>query len=203
MGAKALEREAFGITILKNSHPDIRKIRKATDEPSIHGNKFWKSTYLLIDYLNEFPPKKKAKILEIGCGWGVGGIYCATQFKAKVTGLDADDAVFPYLEHHAAVNGVNIKTWKCRYENVKKKDLEKFDLVIGSDICFWDEMAKPLYNLTKRAHSVGTRVVMTDPGRQPFREMAEKAMNKLDATYENWAVPHPYSASGLIMDVNP
>lgn len=196
------ERNAFGLTVLKNSHPDIRKIKKDSGEPSIHGNKFWKSTYLLIDYLKENPPKKRAKILEVGCGWGLAGIFCAQEFGAKVTALDADDAVFPYLKHHAKLNGAKVKTWKCRYENVRKQDLEEFDLLIGADICFWDSMVKPLFNLTKRAYSRDVRVIMTDPGRPTFRELSEKAVDKLDAYYDDWVAPHPYNASGLVLDVD-
>ncbi len=201
--SSTLQRQAFGLTILKNNHPDMRKIRNDAGAPTIHGNKFWKSTYLLMDYLTEYPPKKRVKILEIGCGWGLGGVYCAKTFKAKVTGLDADPTVFPYLVYHAVLNGVKVETWQCRYENVRKQDLENFDLMIGADICFWDSMVKPLYNLTKRAHQSGVRVVMTDPGRPTFRELAEKAVDKLDAHYDNWMTPHPHNASGLVLDVPP
>lgn len=189
------------MTILKNNHPDIRKLRNQTGMPSIHGNKFWKSTFLLMDYLKENPPKKRAKILEIGCGWGLAGIFCAKEFKADVTSLDADDTVFPYLEHHAEINGVKANTWKCRYENVRKQDLENFDLMIGADICFWDSMVKPLYNLTKRARDSGVRTVMTDPGRPTFRELSERASDKLEAVYDNWITPHPNNATGLVLDV--
>lgn len=197
-----LERNAYGLQILKNSHADIRKIRRETGYPTIHGNKFWKSTFLLMDYLQEFPPKDHARVLEIGCGWGLGGIYCAKTFGAQVTSLDADDTVFPYLLHHAQLNGVTLETWKSRYEQVKKADLEQFDLVIAADVCFWDEMAKPLYNLVKRANQVGTRVVMTDPGRQPFRDMAVQCAEKLGAAFDDWAVPHPHNATGLVMDTH-
>ncbi len=198
-----MERQAFGLKILKNGHPEIRRIRKETGYPTIHGNKFWNSTYLLMDYLTEFAPKKNPKILEIGCGWGLGGIYCAKTFKAEITSLDADDTVFPYLECHAEINGVEVTTWKCRYENIRKVDLEKFDLMIAADICFWDSMARPLFNLAKRAVDSGVRVVMTDPGRPPFREMAERCVEKLDAFYDNWMTPHPNNATGLVLDISP
>jgi len=197
------QREAFGLTILKNGHPDIRKIRKLSGEPSIHGNKFWNSTFLLMDYLQEFPPKKNAKILEVGCGWGLAAIFCAREFKADVTGLDADSAVFPYLHRHAEINGVKVKTWKCRYENVRKADLQAFDLIVGADICFWESMVKPLYNLTKRAHDAGVRVVMTDPGRPTFSAVADKASDKLGAEYDSWVTLSPIEARGLVLDVDP
>ena len=195
------QRQAFGLTILKNNHKDIKRLRKETGYPTIHGNKFWKSTFLLMDYLQEFPPKSKTKILEIGCGWGLAGVYCAKQFGSKVTSLDADDTVFPYLLHHADINAVAVTPWKCRYEKVRKVDLQQFDLMIAADICFWDSMVSPLFNLARRAHQSGVRVVMTDPGRPPFREMAEKCYHTFDARYDNWSTPHPYNATGLVLDI--
>jgi predicted nicotinamide N-methyase len=196
------ERQAFGLTILKNSHKEIRRLRRETGYPSIHGNKFWKSTYLLMDYLQEYPPANGARILEIGCGWGLAGIFCAKKFGARVTALDADKTVFPYLQMHAQLNGVQVETWQRRYEQVTKSDLAQFDMVIAADVCFWDSMVKPLYNLTRRAAQVGSlRVVMTDPGRPTFRGMAELCMEKLGAEYDNWSVPHPHNASGLVVDL--
>ena len=195
-----LLRHGYGLTILKNSHPDIRKLRRETGYPTIHGNKFWKSTFLLMDYLSEFPPEEGARILEIGCGWGLAGIYAAKTFGAQVTSLDADDKVFPYLLHHATLNGVSVTPWKARYEQVTKSHLAEFDLLIAADVCFWDAMTKPLFNLARRATQMDTRVVMTDPGRPPFREMAEMCADKLGALYDDWSVPHPYNATGLVLD---
>lgn len=190
--------------MLQNSHADIRKLRKQTGTPTIHGNKFWKSTFLLIDYLNEFPPDHGARVLEIGCGWGIAGIYCAKTFNAYVTSLDADEAVFPYLQHHADINEVNVTPLKRRYEQVRKQDLSAFDLVIASDICFWDEMSKPLLGLVRRAKQVGTvRVVMTDPGREPFQKVGKECENSMGAIFDDWLSHAPYEAHGLVMDLNP
>ncbi|MFT6388631.1 MAG: putative nicotinamide N-methyase [Cellvibrionaceae bacterium] len=205
--AEQFQRDVFGITVLKNSHADIRRIKREAGIAAIHGNKFWNSTSLMIDYLSMFPPQKNWRILEVGCGWGISGMYCAKNFEAKVTALDADDSVFTYLQHHAQLNGVSITTLKCRYETVTAAMLSKFDMVIGSDICFWDEMAGPLFNLTSRANKAGIkRVVMTDPGRPPFRIMADRCMEKFSGTYEivydNWSAPHPYNTSGLVIDIS-
>ncbi len=212
------ERKAFGLRILNNGHKDIKRIRNAAGVPNIHGNKFWKSSLLLMDYLSVYPPellpghkvkgkKKKqppVKVLEIGCGWGLAGIYCAREFAASVTGLDADDTVFPYMEHHAEINGVAVETWQCRYEDVRKKDLAEFDIVIAADICFWDQMVDPLYKLVRRAKQAGgVRVVITDPGRPTFTTMAERCVDKLGAFYEAWSTPHPHNASGFVMDLDP
>jgi predicted nicotinamide N-methyase len=200
--AADLSRDVFGIEVLKNNHPAIRRIKRDTGGAVIHGNKFWKSTSLMVDYLNEFPPQNHWRILEVGCGWGISGIFCAQNYNAKVTALDADDSVFPFLQHHARLNGVKVDTVKSRYEKVTKSMLSEFDMVIGSDICFWDEMAGPLFNLINRSYQSGIkRVVMTDPGRPPFRNMAERCINKFDCVYDNWSVAHPYNTSGLVLDI--
>jgi predicted nicotinamide N-methyase len=197
-----LERDVFGVKVLKNSHPDIRRIKRETGGATIHGNKFWNSTSLMVDYLQTAPIKLNSRVLEVGCGWGISGIYCAKYFNSTVTALDADDSVFAFLQHHARLNGVKVDTLKSRYEKVTQQMLTQFDVVIGSDICFWDEMAGPLFNLVNRAYKAGVkRVIMTDPGRPPFRTMAERCMNKFDAIYDNWSVPHPYNTSGLILDI--
>lgn len=195
-------REVFGLTVLTNSHPDIRRIKRQVGEATIHGNKFWKSTNLMIDYLRESPPKKYWRILEVGCGWGISGIYCAKYFGAKVTALDADESVFAFLDYHAKLNKVKISTLKCRFEKMTVNKLSEFDMVIGSDICFWDDMTKALYNMISRAYKAGVkRVVVTDPGREPFREMAMKCHEKYEAIYDNWSVPHPLNFSGLVLDI--
>ena len=196
------ERDVFGLTVLKNNHASIRKLKREIGNATIHGNKFWQSASLLIDYLTVNPPKPQMRILEVGCGWGISGIYCAKRYQSHVTALDADDSVFPYLALHAALNNVEVSTMKARFEQVTSKQLAEYDMVIGSDICFWDEMAKPLFNLIRRAEKAGVeRVVLTDPGRQPFRDMAERCLEHYDAIYDNWSVPHPYNISGLILDI--
>lgn len=196
-------RNIFGIIVRKNSHKDIRKLKRHAKISTIHGNKFWNSTSLMIDYLQVNPPMPNMRILEIGCGWGISGIYCAKHYSAQVTALDADSSVFPFLHYHAQLNGVQVNTIELRYENITETMLKQFDMVIASDICFWDEMTTPLVDLVGRCYQAGIeRVLMTDPGRPPFRDLAEQCAQIYDAFYENWSVPHPYNTSGLVVDIH-
>lgn len=200
MTSANLSRRLFGLTVRKNAHPDMRRLRREAGEPTLHGNKFWKSSCLMMDYLKRNPLKKGARVLDLGCGWGLGGIFCAKHFGAKVTGLDADPSVFPFLEYHADLNGVSVETWKCRYEKVTQADLGRFDAVIGTDICFWDQLEGTLYNLTRRAQRAGVqRVALADPGRSPFRRLAERAQDKFGALYEERVIGRPMKASGCMM----
>jgi len=208
------ERNLFDLRILNNGHKDIKRLQRAAGIPNIHGNKFWKSSLLLMDYLSTFPPlairpelrRKKTvlRVLEIGCGWGLAGIYCAKHFNAEVTSLDADETVFPYLMHHAELNGVELDVWQCRYEKIRKVDLQQYDVMIAADICFWDELVTPLFKLIRRAHQAGgIRVIIADPGRPTFSAVAELCVEKLGALCEPWSVPHPHNYRGWVLDMDP
>lgn len=197
----ANSRSLFGVTVLKNNHRDVRRLRRAAGLATHHGNKVWNSSLILMDYLSEFPLKKRLRVLEIGCGWGVASIFCAKRFESSVTGLDIDAGIFPFMQHHAELNGVAADNCCGSYQSITSAYLKGFDLMIGADICFWDELSRPLFNLVRRAHRAGTRTILADPGRPPFTQMAERCSDKLHAEFEPWSVPTPYNCSGYILDV--
>src|SRR5690554_6910287 len=124
-------RETNGVFILKRKHPIMKRLRKGIPSPEIHGDKVWPSSYFIMDYLDKNPIEDGSRVMEIGCGWGLLSIYCATRFGAEVTAVDADENVFPYLKVHAALNNVSIKTKEKRFENIKRKALAKQDLMVG------------------------------------------------------------------------
>lgn len=197
---KSIERRAYGLTILKAAHPRMRQLRKH-HEPSIHGNKFWSSSYLLMDYLGYQGLPIGARVLEAGCGWGLAGIFCAKQFGARVTGIDADEEVFPYLNLHAEVNEVEIQIRQARFEEMKAEELTGFDVMLAADVCFWDEMVDPLYGLIEKAVLAGVQqVVLADPGRPPFVQVSERCSEKLGGQTKEWSVEgSAVSASGSLM----
>ncbi|HEY7884614.1 MAG TPA: hypothetical protein VIC08_06650, partial [Cellvibrionaceae bacterium] len=59
-----------GILLPKSQHKQVRKLRRDGYEPSLHGHKVWRSSAVLMDYLLQNPIRKKAHIVDIGCGWG-------------------------------------------------------------------------------------------------------------------------------------
>ncbi|MFP6837734.1 MAG: hypothetical protein VB948_16690, partial [Pseudomonadales bacterium] len=170
--------QAYGIYLLESKHRLIRRLKKAY-QPSVHGHKTWKSSFLLMDYLQNRPIAKKSRVMEVGSGWGPGAIYCAKRFKAKVTAVDIDREVFPFLEVLAELNDVKIAPLVSRFEKLSAKQLGKQDVIVGSDVCFWDSMVKPLSQLINRAMSSGVqRLIITDPGRPTFYELCDLATKK-------------------------
>jgi predicted nicotinamide N-methyase len=199
--SKTTERSAYGVTILKSNHGRIRALKKE-HEPEIHGDKVWNSSFLIMDYLDRQGIKEGSKVMEVGCGWGLLGIYCAKKWGADVVGVDADSKVFPYLHLHAEVNEVTIQTRTARFENMRKSHLEGTHLMVGGDICFWDEMIDPLSKLVNRAMKAGIdQVIVADPGRPPFDDVCERAQKKWGAELKEWEVTKPSKARGWLLIV--
>lgn len=182
------------------SHPAIRKVKRQGIEPSIHGNKLWKSSLLLIDYLKKNPPEHCRSVIDVGCGWGISGIWCAKKFNSDVTSVDADPDVFPFLNATAELNGVATTPLVSRFEKLSTKQLSQFDMLIAADICFWDELVNPVTNMVNRAVKAGVKqILIADPERSTFFEMAERCADRHCAEIIEWKTSTPIKASGAIM----
>ncbi len=196
-------RQAFGLKILNANHPEVRRLKREGFQAELHGNKFWNSSFLIMDYLKKHPLKKKARVLEIGCGWGLLGLYCAKNFDAKVTGIDADENVLPYLRLHAEINRLKMAGEKKSFQQLTIAYLSKFDIILGADICYWDEMTNVLANLVARSKRAGVQqVFIADPCRPPFTDLAEKCSKKYeDVELLEKFLSRPVNASGEILIV--
>lgn len=194
------ERRFRGARMPTGSHPAIRRIKRQGVEPSIHGNKLWKSSCLLIDYLKKNPPEHCQSVIDVGCGRGIAGIWCAKNFGASVTSVDADPDVFPFLQATADINGVETQHLVSRFEKLTTKQLAQYDMLIAADICFWDELVKPVTNMVNRAVKAGVKqILIADPERSPFFEVAERCAEKYCAEVVEWRTRGTIEASGAIM----
>lgn len=192
---------AYGIYALYARHHAIRKL-KHFHSPGCHGFRVWPSSWLLIDFLTYRGIQRDSHVLDVGCGWGLGGIYCAKNHHATVTGIDIDPEVLPYLRLHAQINNVKIHTMVERLEEIAVNQLEAFDILIGADICFHDSMVEPLMGIINRSLESGVQsVVIADPGRAPFERLAEYFVNNCDAEIRDWAVTIPQEIEGQILKI--
>lgn len=193
---------AYGVLTLNGKHRLIKKLKKAYT-PSIHGHKTWSSSYLLMDYfLHQQQLKNNMSILEVGCGWGPASIFCAKKTNSRVTGLDRDEDVFPFLEVQAALNGVHVEPMVKSFEKVTKKQLTGFDMMMAADVCFWDELMTIHLNLIKRALAAGVKnIIYADPGRSPFFALADKCAANFGAEYVQWYCAEPEHFEGYILHI--
>lgn len=177
-------RNYYGVESLLASHPEMRRLKRQQPKTRFHGNKNWAASYLLLDYLQNNPLPPNSRILEPGCGWGLTSIYCAKTFAAKVTASDIDAAVVPYLQLHAQHNGVDIQWQQAAFDELGDEDFADIDLLIASDICFWDDMADQVFAMIERAVAAGVpRIMISDPLRPPFLSVAERCVDAFFAEF--------------------
>jgi predicted nicotinamide N-methyase len=196
------EIRSYGIRVLLSRHPEIRNLKRH-NSPTSHGNKFWTSSWLLMDYFKRRGMPRGSRILEIGCGWGLAGIYCAKKHGAVVTGVDIDQDVFPFSRLHARINRVDIRFLKKGFDTLRHSDLRGTDIIIGADICFWDEMVVPLRRLIRRAIRSGVGLVLiADPVRSPFEELCAYFTENEQGRVLDWSVRRPRDISGQILEIS-
>ena len=192
---------AYGLSVLLSRHPELRKLKRL-HVSSFHGNKFWASGWLLMEFFRRRGLPEGTRVLDVGCGWGLTGIYCAKKYNAVVTGVDIDSEVFPYLRLHAEINKVKIATMKKAFGGLTGKHLKNFDVLIGADICFWDKLVCSLKRLINRALQTGPRMVLiADPGRPTFDELAKYFAEKRGAEILDCTIQRPRQIQGRILKI--
>ncbi len=191
---------AYGMYLLKSTHPIIRKMHK-TIRPSLFGQRAWGSSFLLIDYLSEHPLTEDCKLLELGCGWGVVSVYAASQLGIKATGMDIDDKVFPYMDTLAATNDCRVKSLHASFAELNDKQLSKFNVLVGADVCFWESLITDLVELFKRAQAAGVQqIIISDPGRSTFAQLCDRCESLWPDAFQHyyWYALEPKRFEGQI-----
>ena len=142
--------------------------------------------------------------IELGCGWGGLSIFCAKHFEVSVTAVDLDPAVFPYLGVLADINDVKITQSVKNFTKLTGKFLGEAELIVGSDICFWNSLVKPLALTVNRALSSGTkRIVISDPGRPTFYEFCELVGKHHNVLLQEWYSIEPDRYEGEVVEFTP
>lgn len=196
--------EAHGVVAVNSRHAAVRKLKRQGHIPSIHGTKVWRSSFALMEYFEDFPLPTGAKVVDVGCGWGILSIFLAKHFQADVLAVDADPAVEPYLTLQAQLNQVSINFRQAKLQQLSRKDFNDVHTVIGSDICFWDELTKPLYRMIKDALASGVQqIIIADPGRPPFWELAELCDQYLNVEVLRQSTEQPFKTTKKLLIIEP
>lgn len=192
---------AYGVYLLGHKHPLIKAL-KNRHQPSIHGHRSWESAFLMMDYLVHNPIVEAAPVMEWGCGWGAVATFCAKQFDATVTAVDMDAQVFPYLGVLAEINDVHIETKCGDFTKLKGAELGVNQVIVGSDICFWDSLVAPLERLVARAMKGGTeKIIIADPGRPTFYEFCDRVAKRYPLQLQEWYSVEPDKYTGEVVEI--
>lgn len=188
--------------LLLPNHKTVRKLKRE-HVPSNHGHKVWPTSWLVIDYLKNTRLKGKKRVLDLACGWGLSGIYCAKAFNSEVTWIDGDDEVYPFLNLLAEKNKVTGTFMHMDIDSVGSRILENMDIVIASDICFCDDLIDTLRRFINRAKRASvSRIYISDPGRWTFHDLAEMYENKKGVKLIDWKVTKPVKLEGKILELS-
>lgn len=182
----SLERikDICGLQYFTGAHSEIQKLFRSGQRPKEFGNKVWETSLRLIEFLDRNPDQWKGlRVLEIGCGWGLVGVYLAKVHSCRVTCCDLDPYVLPVVDIHSQFNGISVATKTARFSDWKSEDLKNFDLIIGAEVCYSEEVAIELSQMMERAFFAKVQQVMiADPGRPDFEEvlMQCRAFSKVE-----------------------
>lgn len=196
-------RSIHGIRILKNKHQTIKRLRKEEPAPKLYGDQVWHSSFLVMEYLAQNPLPERQRIMDIGCGWGLLGIFCAKHFASDIVSVDADSRVFPYVRTHETLNDVSVRTEQATFGELKHADFAAQDVIVGADICFWPCMVKELKALISRALLAGVKkIILADPGRTTFLQLAEHCKENYFGRLEPWQSQEQTTSKGMLLIID-
>ena len=88
------------------------------------------------------------------------------------------------------------------FADLTPQDLAVFELIVGADICFWEDLVDPLYQLVCHGVAAGVpEILVADPGRPPFDELCARCVPHGNAEVLTWALTTPVKESGRILRV--
>lgn len=194
--------QSHGIVALRSTHPEVRRLKRQNAYHAAHGNKVWRSSFVLMDYLMTHPIPRRVQVMDLGCGWGLSGIFMHKQFDAQVTGVDIDPGVIPFLSLQANLNQCQIQFKRQDFARISVKQLSPCHTLIGADICFWDSMSNTLFNLIRRARKAGAhQILIADPGRPPFWNLVERCSEAWGSQYITHSIQEPFKTTKYILVV--
>jgi len=163
------------IKIPLSTNKDIQKIKRKGDKPISHGNKVWNSSITIIDFLSRYNLQKVDTAIDVGCGWGVVLAYLQKQ-GIDCGGIDIDDSMQDYVDVVNKINKTKVDVLYMDYKDLPKEVFKRIDLVVGCDICYWENHVSNITDLIKKAKCP---VLIADPGRDTFWELTEKVKGNL------------------------
>ena len=119
----------FGLKILRSTHPEVRRIKRTQSGHSAHGNKVWRSSFALIDYLETYPLEAKSKVLEMAVAGDYRDYMQQKKQQAYVTGIDIDSSVKPYFELQNSLNECTLKFEERNFESISQLSLNNITIL--------------------------------------------------------------------------
>ena len=151
------------------------------DAVSVHGDApvwmiTWPAALGLAEHLVFNEEVDGKLVLELGCGTAAPGI-AVERSGARVVCTDYDPLALAMAAHNAEMNGC--RAFEPHLLDWYNPDLAGgFDLVVGSEIVYFEKSFSPLLSVLRRYAGAEGRIILSDQGRpqmKPFLEMCRRA----------------------------
>ena len=123
----------------------------------------WPSSLVLAHYISQYQTEGK-KILEIGCGMALSSLLLNKK-NADITATDYHPEVDFFLQRNSRLNDGKL----IAFERIDWADttdsLERFDLIIGSDVLYEDRHVQQLASFIDNHARPCCEIILVDPGR--------------------------------------
>lgn len=127
----------------------------------------WPAAFGLAEYLLLNQHATGIRILELGCGTAAPGI-ALERAGARVVCTDYDPLAIAMARYNAQLNGCcSIET--CFLDWYRPNLKGCFDLLIGSEVTYFEKSFMPLIAVLKRYTSPNGRIVLSDQGRPQMK----------------------------------
>lgn len=141
----------------------------AEDERLPYWAELWPSAIALARWTLETPGLRGRKVLELGCGVGLGGITAARAGGA-VTMTDYEEDALLFSRYNLAIN-VRPPLPVVRHLDWRSPDgIGRYDVILGADIVYERRNFNPLLGLFRRVLRPAGCVMMTEPDRSIGRD---------------------------------
>lgn len=141
----------------------------AEDERLPYWAELWPSAIALSRWTLETPGLRGRKVLELGCGVGLGGITAARAGGA-VTMTDYEDDALLFARYNVLTNVPSPRPVVRHLDWRSPDGIGRHDVILGADIVYERRNFSPLLGLFRRVLSPAGYVMMTEPDRSIGRD---------------------------------
>ncbi len=124
----------------------------------------WDSEIILTNYIDSLDLNHK-RVLEVGCGLGLASILLGCK-DIDITATDYHPEVESFFRFNSKLNTQNLIPFFQQDWNEKNTRMGKFDVIIGSDLCYQKENAILLSQFISEHADDTCEVIIVDPGRR-------------------------------------
>ncbi len=129
----------------------------------------WPAALALAEHLVLREPPAGLRVLELGCGTAVPGIAAERAGAGAVVCTDCHPLALELARHNGRLNAC--ARLEVRLLDWYRPELEdSFDLVVGSEVVYFEKAFEPLLNVLKSEALAGSRILLADA----FRPQMER-----------------------------